>query len=431
MVIEIGNTTLPGVSGSMESVPSVRVNTPSPADIGLVGEGDVVSGEAEAATAYSIRTPGDAYRLFGRESELSEAIVDALGSGANPVYAASAGAVEVTGEDVSGQTEAGALAESPVAKLGTVTFTVDGTAKTVIYTHLDPTTISPSSDEVYLNPVTGEYHVDVAPSTSATVDYHYLSYGGAITALEDEYAEQVDFVVPLTENADVKGEAVSMVHRLLDIGEFGVVLAGHASYVDFSGTPEADYDDSRVVEVYPTRNKDGDSILGGYAGVRAALGVDSSPMQKRIPMVGPLSETLTDAQKAALVAGRIVPIQNASSAPLVRDDLTTVSDTNLDESDWTDSLSRLITDYVTEQVMDVSEPFVGGLHDNDTRLHLQGIIRSRLDVLTDARSLVAFEVAVLPSDAYTAEVHVAIETVKPLRNIVVKVTSGEIEQASA
>lgn len=431
MAINIGNTTLPGVSGSMESVPSVRTQSPSPADVGLVGDANLTDGTAKAGSAYVIRTSGQAYGLFGQNSDLGQNVAAAIGAGAQPVYAAPATPTQVNAEDISASAETGTLVEGPVCTGDdmNVTFTVDGTVKTTIVTWSDPATITPGADEVYLNPDTKEYHIDVAPSTSGTADYEYCDYTPAIRVLSDTYGTKLDFLAATSANRAVVDEVKAEVAALLSLKEFAYSIAAYAPYIDFDAVdaPVAHYDSSRVTEFYPARNADGVSNVGAYAGLRAALGIDGSPMSKDLPMVGPLSETLTETQKETLVEGRIVPLQNGAQNPMVVDDLTTVSANNLDESDWTDSLSRLITDYVMEDIFNVSRPFIGELHDQTSRELLREIVDSRLGVLADSRTIVDYEVDVLASDQYTAEVVVAIETVKPLRNIVVNLTSGQIE----
>ena len=424
-MVTIGNTTLPGVQTTVDSDTSTGVNAGAPVQIGLVGQADLTNGNAVANTLYEARTPVKARELFGTGSPLAENVVDAIIEGAYPVYAVATEGTEVVDEDVTAQT--GTLANTPVSEdADEVTFAVDGSAQETVLVLTDPAEADLDAGQTAYNPVTGEYAHDVAP-TSADATYTHYDYATAIGVMEAEQADIIDAIGVLTEEPDAVSAAHDAVVRMVDNYDFAVAIAGAASYISDKATYSNAFDSSRIQLLYPSRNSDGQSIIGSYLGLRAKLGISNSPMFKRLESQTSLSESLSKDEKEALLTNKVVPVANNRSGARLVEDLTCVAEANADEDAMRQVLHRFVIDYVTEITNEVSENYIGELHTQSARNSLRSNIVARLGNLLDLNAITAFVVTVEEVDAMTASVDVGIETIKPLRNILASVTAGRVE----
>ena len=432
-MVTIGNTTLPGVQTNIESASSTGVNVGAAAQVGIVGEADLANGTANANEVYAVSTPVKARQLFGPGSQLAENIVDAITEGAYPVYAVAPEAVAVTGEDLSGLgSTSGVLANGPVSENpADYTFTVDSTVKDVKITYDDPSTETVGADEVFINPVDHTFEVDVAPSSTGNVDYIYYDYDAATDALYAARGDTVDLVGVVNENADAVQHAHEQALVYDDRYEFTVVVAGAAARIPDTSAFTNSYDSSRIQLLYPARNNDNQSLVGAYLGLRASLGINNSPIFKRLQTHKDLFVTLSKSQQEDLVGEKVVPVADESRGARIVEDLTCVADDNGEEDAMRQVLHRLIVDYVTEVTQLVSERFIGQLHLKATRNQLQSILNREMKLLLSLNAFTGFAVVVDRVDSMTASVDVGIDTVDPLRNIVATVAAGQIEGQAA
>ncbi|UBF22604.1 tail sheath [Halorubrum tailed virus 25] len=431
-MVTIGSTTLPGVQADVESATSTGVNVGAAAQVGLVGQADLANGTANANEVYEVTTSVKARTWFGDGSPLAKNCIDALTGGAYPVYAVAPEQIEVTNEDLSGLgSTSGTLANSPGPENASeYTFLVDGAVKDAVLTMDDPSTKSPGADEVYVNPVTGDFELDVAPSTSGEVDYSYFDYPSATAALYGERGEVVDLVGLVNENDDVVSDALSVAEEHATRAEFTTVVAGAAPRLDASSFTNS-FDTSRLQLLYPSRNAKDESIIGSYLGLRATLGINNSPIWKRLSDQRDLAVTLSKFEQEALVSEKVVPVADESRGARIVEDLTCVADSNAEEDAMRQVLHRLIVDYVTEVVYVASERFIGELHTRAARNALSTIIGGEMDQLLTQNSITDYTVTVEKVDAMTASVDVGIDTIDPLRNILATIAAGEVQQASA
>ncbi|WP_281193726.1 hypothetical protein [Halorubrum sp. F4] len=406
----------------MESATSAGINVGASAQISLVGQADLTSGTASVNTVYAVRTPVKARELFGSGSPLADNCVDALTEGAYPVYAVAAEGTEVVDEDVGSET--GTLTNTPVSEdADEVTFEVDGSAQETVVVFSDPSSVSLDAGQTAYNPVTGDYAHDVAP-TSGNATYSHYDYTSAISTVEEERSEVIDFIGVLSEG--VADEAHDATLRMEQSGYFAVAVAGAATHIPDPSAYDNPHDSSRIQLLYPSRNTEGQSIIGAYLGLRAALGINNSPMFKRLSTQNALSETLAKDEQESLILKKVVPVANDSRGARIVEDLTCVADDNMDEDAMRQVLHRLIVDYVTEITNEVSEKFIGELHTQAARNALRSSIVSRLGGLMDMNAITAFVVTVQPVDAMTASVDVGVDTIDPLRNINATVTAGAV-----
>lgn len=441
-MVTIGNDTTPGSIITLESSTSTGVNVSAPANVVIVGQADLANGTASADTAEQVNTPREARDLFGSGSKLATAIVDALSEGAYPVYAIAPPATSVSGEDLSGLgSNTGSLANAPVTEdPDDISFTVDSTSlTTTIYLDGDPRNVSASDipdDEVYVNPVTAKFHISdniTVGNASDDVDYDYFDFTDAHEEIKsaefggDKLQDLADLVFNLSENDTQFADLQTTIGEMENNKAFAIACGGAGDpYITDTSTYSNPDDDSRVQYYYPSRNSDGETILGSIAGLRARLGIDRSPMFKRLPSQTSLRVALSQAQRENLIGENVNPVQDQSQGAKVYEDLTSVSDSNSEEANFDTGIARLIVDYIAEYADRNVDPFIGKLHTQSARNALRGIIASELRRLLGQNSITAFSLNVSEVDANAAALDIGVKTIDPLRNIEVSVVAGDV-----
>ena len=429
-MVTIGNTTLPGVQTTVESSRSVGVGLGSPGDALIVGSADFETALAEPNEGYQIRTPSRARHYFGDESPLTLNVINALREGAFPVYAMAVESTVVQGETVN--SASGVVEHAPIEENASdITFEIDGFEQTTIVTFGDPQDYTPGQNEAYINPVTGEYNIDYNGIDPADVSYIAHDYESALDAVhKDDAGEAADFVCVLSENHDVVDKAVEVVQIMAQNYNFAIAIAGISSKMTEQeiSNYESAYNTSRLQLIYPSRNKDGESIIGSYGGLRSSLGISASPMRKRLRSQNDLIHTLSPSQKVELLDEFVIPISDERSGSRIVEDVTTASEDNSQEHQMRQGIARLVVDFVTLVVQRNSDAFIGELHTQSARNALQNIIKSELKDLVELNAITAYTISVNEVDAMTASVDVGVQTIAPLRNIVATVTAGEVDE---
>lgn len=426
-MVTIGNTTLPGVQTTVRSARTVGVDVESPGEVGFVGEANLEVGTANPNEVYRITNTNRAETWFGVDSPLTQVCIDALREGAYPVYAV-APAEETETEDLVEGPTTSEFDTSPVTEIpDRLNFEDVGGDTTVNVVYEDVGERDPENNEVYVNPVEGEYNVGSASTSEDSVQYTAFDWDSAIDVMAEERGDRIDFFTSATENREVVDYVEDAVNRMENRYEFAITIAGATTHVDATEDYENPYDNSRVQLIYPSRNRDGESIIGSYAGLRSALGMSSSPIRKQLNNQRRLYHRVDDIDMGNLINENVIPIASRSSGSRIIDDVTTVRDDNLDEQEMQQGISRIVVDFVTLLVQRNADAFIGELHKVSTRNTLKEVLKSELRDLADQDAILGYSVTVEKVDAMTAEVNVGIETVKPLRNIVANVTAGNVE----
>lgn len=432
-----GDKQEPGIITTLDSAFNVSTAGAAPSDLGIVGQADLTNGSASANTVYEITKATTARNLFGDASEslLTQACIDALIEGAYPVYAVATSEVAVTGEDLSGlASTSGTLANAPVSENGADTvFTIDGTAKSTNVIYTDPHAESPAAGEVYLNPVTGDFELDAAPadtdSTNDTADYTYFDYPAGNDAMRDGAGADIDFLVALSENKAVADDVQVTASELEQEYNFSIALVGPGDTAIDPSTYVNPYDDSRVQVVYGTRFEDNTSLLAAYAGQRAALGLDRTPINvslesnKRIASYQ--ADDLNRTGRGNLGDERVVPLADEATGPRIVDDPTSVTDTNADEANIDYGFTRLLMDYVIAVVRANEKPFIGRLNNPAVRNTFRDLVDDEMAALKRSGSVLRYTLGVSKVDATTASLELSVEVAKPIRFIENDVTVGE------
>lgn len=425
MVLQLTNSSLPGVNISQDSANIIPITGGSAADVSLVGEADFVNGSAIEATHYRVTTASQAERLFG-DSPLGQNVQDALRNGAYPVHAAAPSEVDVTGEDISGiGSTSGTLGSVPTTEdPERITFDVDGATLTTVLTLRDPSTMSPSSGEVYVNSQTGAFELGSAPSSSGSVSYTHLDYVPALADLESEVGDVVDWIGVLSESSEVQNELLTTVQSIAGRVTPIIGVAGASPYVEDSSSYTNPLDTSRMQLVYNSRDAAGEFLLGSYIGLRGRIGINRSGMRQRLSGVTTVNHNLTEQEATDLDGQQVVVLQADARGVKLLNDPTCVSSGNTDEAMYNDALSRLSVDAATVLIDANSERFIGRLNKPAVLNQLRAVLRAALESLEGSSAITGTSVQVVPVDANTADVDVSIELAKPLRNINVVISSG-------
>lgn len=443
-MVTIGNDTLAGTITTLESADSVGVGVGSPGTPVIIGQGYLQGSTANASadSAQRITRSSQARNQFGdaANSQLTQALQDALSEGAYPVYGIAPTETEVTGEDFSGESgQTATLANAPVQEVADdIVFTVNSTTKTtVLYRDGDPSNETPGTDEVYLNPTTGKFKVDESlGNTGDDVDYWYLDYSSTFDEIDNHQVTDteflrdiVDFVSLIPETDDVVDSLETQVDNMESNGDFAIGLAGAGDpYIADTNAYTDSYDNSRMQLVYPSRDGDGNTLMGSYAGARSRIGISSTPIFKRLRTQNALQFNLSRSQQEDLVLEKVNPIEERGGAGArIIDDLTTVGDTNTDEAAWQQGISRLVTDFIAETVRERADGFIGSFNDTSTLNSLRGNISSDLKALLESRQLEAYSLVIEATDGTTAVVDIGIDTADPLRNIELTVSAGAVQ----
>jgi hypothetical protein len=452
-MVTIGDDTLPGNILTVESAPATGTSLSAPATPVILGQADLAAGSASADTAYRVTRPKRAQELFGRaeDSQLTIAVQSALTEGAYPVYAIAPATTAVTAEDLSGVSSTSTtLSNAPVLEdPDDVTFTINSTTKTtVFYYEGDPENATPGTDEVLVNPQTGKVNADESMgNTGDEVDYTYVDYANTFDEVtnatvnggDDHLREVVDFMGIVDEKDTVVTSAKDKAESMEGNGWFVISVGGAGEpYIDDQQTSTDEtssysdnYDTSRLQLIHPTRDADGDTLLGSYLGLRCRLGINRSPLFKQLGSVQNLIINLDEDQKKNLVNANVNPIDEASGGAKVVEDLTTVADDNLDEIAWQRGFARLVTDFTSDEIDVATQPFIGEFNRHYVQNTIEARVQSILNALLQSNAIEGFTLVVEEVDSLTLALDIGINTSDVLRNIEITISAGELTNATS
>lgn len=432
---QYGDHAEPGIVTDLTSTAAVQTAGGAPSDVCLVGQanlgGGANQGSADPNTVHQVTRASKAEEWFGDPtgSLLTAAIIDALNEGAFPVYAVATASNSAT-EDISGVSSTTvSLANGPIREdPASVTVTLDGTDLTTHKVYDDVSTYSPASGECYYNPVRANVELPAVPgdadSTNDTVQYEHFDYPSAHTTVAQDAGSTVDFLAPINENQSVCDDANQTVANMEQEYDLASALVAADIRLD-PATYTQKYDDSRTQTIYPTRFTDDTSALGAYAGRRAALGLETTPVNKRLKSDKRLVVNLSRQDRSDLISANVVPLSDEARGPRIVDDPTTVSSSNTDEGNIDYGFERMVMDFIIATTKANEEPFIGRLNSPTVRRTFEGMVRSELRSLEQSNLILSYSVNVAKADATTAELEVGVELAAPLRFIENTVSVGQ------
>lgn len=433
---DFGNNSEPGILTDLESATGIGVPAGAPGVPCLVGQADLANGSASANEAHEITRISQARSLFGEGRMLTGQIIDALNAGASNVIGVAASKTDVTGEDLSGLASyTGTLANAPVTEdPSEVTFTINSTTMTSKVTYRDPAQETPGADEVYYNPVNGKFHIDNSATLGSAgddVDYSHFDYDAALEAAESEAAEGMDFLAPIMEKQSVVTKALNVAESMAKGYNFALVLAGAFEETALDGSdnfsaPANAFDDYRLQLVYPVRNADGRSVIGSYAGKRAEIGINTTPINKRLKDHRELIHNVALPDRGSLINDNIVPLAQESAGARIADDVNTVSSSNTENPNIQFGTATLIVDVVARTVYLNEQPYVGKFHKKVVRQAFRDAVDGELKSLRNSDAIIDYTIAVDAIDSTTAALDLAVDVAEPLRFIENTITVGDI-----
>lgn len=437
----IGSTTLAGVTADIESSASAGRSVRSPGTPIFVGQADLTNGSASADEVKRIVRPRTARTEFGDadNSLLTQCVEDAIVSGAFPVYAV-APAETTTTDDLSGESgQTATLQENPIIEdASRITVTVNSTDKDVTLSWGDVANEIPSTDEAIINPQTGQINVDESlGNTGDDIEYDYADFTNtfdAITSAEIDNVKVrnvVDFIGVADEGGSTMSDAITKAENMATNDWYAIAVGGAGDpWLDDSNNYDNytnPHDSSRGQLIYPSRKDDAsESVLGAYLGLRANTGITRLPIHSKIESVSGLQYSLERADREAFILEEVNPLEERGVGIRVGEDLTTVSDDNTEESAWRRGFSRLLTDFVTESLIEVSDPYIGEFNEIETRNSIATSMTAVLDPLLENSQIQGYSLVLEADSSISVAADIGIKAADPIRNINLTVAAGEV-----
>jgi hypothetical protein len=370
-----------------------------------------VTGSLETPEQINARREADT--TFGDGSELADAMREALANGANIdfLYGVAPRRFNVGAEVQSNQS--GTLNNAPIweedvedeSNLNALVVedTTDGSL-TVEYDYGSPPTQPGDADTVAVNPLTGEYAADAAPTGDYEFDYKYLDWVSAFdaSAVDAVVEEDETGVYLAVEEADsvagnldttVSGHRSNykLVNALMgaEPNDNEVVDDGSGNYLrrdarfDTSTFTQGSVDSDYFFEVAPVRLEDTTkTILGGVGGLFAGNSVSNPIYNDQLVGYDTLEQSFTKTDADNMRAENVIPIRQAGSIR-VKDNLSTSTSTDWERDFW----RRRIADRVILIGKTIGDTIIGRINDEQTRSAAARLIRAEIRELIDDRLL--------------------------------------------
>lgn len=394
---------------------------------GLAVEGDDATLDVNANEPEQINAPRVADLKFGDGTELAEAMKESLGNGANidflygvavqrnVVEAESKSSTSGTLDNVEIVENTGApvdLAGGSVNDFGIDA--VEDPANTAVDLTVElrydgaPNTPAADSEEVYVNPLTGEYAADPNTVTPIEFDYTYNDYGTAFEASGPQNVvneDETGIFFALSDSDSVSASLNTVVSTLrndyqlvnaLSLAEPNAnELLDANNTTDANGGADARFDTSNygtanqsVTEAYyykfaPGREEDVvKTIGGGLGGLFAGNPIDDPIYNETISGYQSLEQQLSKTDADNLRDEDIIPIRSGGNIRVKGNRSTAFSVSDAVAADfWT----RRITDRVILIGKQVGDAILGRINDEQTRNEAERRIEQEMRQLETQR----------------------------------------------
>lgn len=370
---------------------------------------DTVDGDASAGELRNINAPREAETLFGAGSELAEGMQEALLNGANIDFlrAMAVPRVDVTGETQGAQT--GSLENVEIFEdVSTITADDDGTSLSVEFRYNGAPTAPTESNTVHINPLTGEYAADAAPTNvEFTFDYKHVDYASAFNepAVANFINEDETGLLFALSDSDAVSTSLGTIvstlrenYQLVTGFTFGEpndnLVLESAETTDDNGGAEPRYDtanydtanqsvsDNAFFKPAPARVSDDPdkTIGGGLAGLYAGKPIDDAVYNEVVQGYSQLEESLNKTEADELRDNDLIPVRSAGSVRVKGNRATNFSDSGSVAADF---FTRRITDRVILVVKQIGDAIIGRINNPETRAQAEDAILNQLGSLAN------------------------------------------------
>lgn len=414
----IGNTLEPGVVSNVSSAATLTSGDSSPGTGLLVGPAHLGAdeGSAERNRIYGVSDISEARSLFGADSHLTHAVTDALGQGASPILAV-VPSYTMEMQDISTiSSQSVTLNEPAHSSLEYITITIDSEEKTVHKTlePLDSQTVTAGT--ALYNPATDEIKLDASPSSSGTIEYWGMDYQQALNQALS-YEGDIDFVGTLKGRTDVTNMLLSTLNQMEQKETLALGIASMPAPVDTSGNITVSQDTSRIQLIEPGYHEDYTSMVGAFVGMRAEIGLSTTPINQRLNLRERPYAALDVDERSLLISARVTPLEAIGRSARVADDITTVSESNTEEQNYRYGFSRLAVDFLTEALHDLEQPYIGKFNSPGAIGQLEDLLNEEARPLEESNVIYEYEATVTMVDPTTAKVLMQADVAEPIRTI--------------
>lgn len=359
---------------------SINIQGGTIAGIGLATElkvvvfaqGDPSNGSAQVNDPTQVSGPGELESTFGADTQIVEEMKGAANNDVayDVMWGVMPSTVSVTAETVNGGS--GTLGNAPIiedASEITVTNTTAAQEETPIFRYESPPdTSSLSSDEVAINPNSGE--VEAGDTDDYEIDYKYLDWQSAFdsaTGILDE--QELGHWIVGSEAESVLTDADTTVDDLRRNEWKMISTSGPLQPNDTGSNGEAFVDasnysdnlDSDALFVFGPTRASGASIAGEVGGIMAGNDLDNPIIGEELQGVESLDQTLTVPQQEDLEGEGVIPLSN-SGTPRIEGNLSTST-----ETDWFRSyFSRQVADNLLLAARAIAKATRGKLNSDNT-----------------------------------------------------------------
>jgi hypothetical protein len=374
---------------------------------------DTADGLDSSTTTVSTESPeqinarNEADAKFGDDTELANAMKDALANGANIDFMYGVAPERYLREETFSGSATGTLSNVPVYEDTSEIDFYDstGSANLDVRFVYDTNVSAPTgvSDTVNLNPHTGEFAAD--DSADFTVGYRSVDYDTAfgVQAVRNIVNEDETGVYCALSEADSVSSALNS-EVSAQRNNYQLVNALHAAepnsnevsdttvaFTNADNDPRYDtstyssdgnqsIDADYMFKFAPVRQEDStETVMGGVGGLFAGNPI-SDPIYND-PLSGfTLDQSLSKSEANDLRDEDIIPVRQAGSVR-VKDNISTSTETDWERDFW----RRRITDRVILIAKTVGDSIIGRINDEDTRSAAERQIEAEMRSLVDSR----------------------------------------------
>jgi len=402
-------------------------------DSTLTSDGD--EDPLESGLTGSLETPEqinarlEADDTFGDDSELANAMKEALANGANIDFLYGVAPRRYNVIDETQPTQSGTLNNAPIweervsadENIAAVTVDDDGGASDIpVEFSYDGAPTAPTDTDsgtavevVIINPLTGEYAADQAPVGDLQFSYKYLDWESAISSTDvSNVIDEDDTAIYdiISDSDSVSSTASSEVSTLRTDYKLVNVVSGEepndnelitsddepissdrsnytrrdarydtANYDTANQSIDADY----YFKIAPVRLEDTpETILGGVGGLFAGNPLNDPIYNDPLSGYQTLEQSFTKSDADNMRDERVIPVRQAGSIR-VKDNLSTSTATDWERDFW----RRRITDRIILIGKTIGDTIIGRINDEQTRNAAGRLIRAEIRELVDDRLL--------------------------------------------